>query len=476
MRVEFSTKQGNCLTEGLETTNSSSLEATENNEPKSAPPQDIKDDKMIIKLEYEFNELKSDVKKFEIQLKTVNDRPEHTADPAHYTVDLSEIKEELEKELSAIMDRLNLLESKQEQMYSMTQNKIAKFAEKFEKSTSGATRNLSTDSAGDSDSGISKKALEEINRSIQEKIDELNEKLEQKADLDDTMKELNSFRDAITSLNLKKHVDPAAHAKQIAELEEKIDELATYEKDIEILTTKNEDLSKQLQTSEESIDKILHAMAEKASNRDVSDLFSRLKAASGKMEKFVNHLNEIQKQIDMSKSESGPDFLRMINTIEKRVETVQEVFNERMFETEKDFTKLEEEVTEFKKLADKSDISLIKLIQQVDSMQSKLDLLDQAFNGFMVPSGLLHGSQDSGMVDYIKDSVTSLRREFFKFKDESGANFTLIGETLSKNADKHDLKDLENKLTEKIDLNEKLNLKSKTEMRRIIKDLEEKVR
>ena len=165
----------------------------------------------------------------------------------------------------------------------------------------------------------------------------------------------------------------------------------------------------------------------------------------------------------------------MISAIEKRLETIQEAFNQRMYENEKAFNKLDEEVDEFKKMADKTDINLIKLTQKVDNIQTKLDLLDQAFNGFMVPSGLLHGGQDNSLMEALRESISGLRREYFKFKDEAGANFALIGETLAKNADKHDLKDLENRLQEKIDSNDKSILKNKSELRRILKDLEEKV-
>ena len=56
-------------------------------------------------------------------------------------------------------------------------------------------------------------------------------------------------------------------------------------------------------------------------------------------------------------------------------------------------------------MADKTDISVIKLILKVDTMQIKLDLLDQAFNRFMVPVGLPRRNQDSRNIDFLKDSL-----------------------------------------------------------------------
>lgn len=322
------------------------------------------------------------------------------------------------------------------------------------------------------------KALDDINKFIQEKIDELNEKFDSKADLESTLNDIKSLKESIKEINSKKQVDPNSHAansKKIEDLQDRMEAVEDFEQKLNELNTKDEELAKLIKSNEQFLDKLVKSMDEKASERDVSNLVSQVNSTSANFSKLTNHLNEIQKQIDSIKSESGPNFLQMINSLEKHLESVQEAFNQRMYDTEKSAIRLEEEVTEFKAMADKTDISVIKLVQKVDTMQIKLDLLDQAFNGFMVPAGLLHGSQDSSNIDFLKDSLASLRREYFKFKDEAGANFALIGETLSKNADKHDLKDLENKVNDKLENNEKSILKTKSEFRRIIKDLEDKV-
>ena len=396
----------------------------------------------------------------------------------HY---FTEFKDELDKEIANILSRLSSLEDRQDQIQELSQQNnnqldvFRKSSQEFNKSQYGSSR---INSDNEDDVPLSKKALEDINKSIQDKIDELNEKFDKKADLEATMKEINSLKEAITAMNAKKQVDPtshAAHSKKIEDLQDRIEAVEDFEDKINDLNTKNEELAKLIKSNEDYIDKLTRTVEEKASEREISNLASQVNLNSNNMSKLINHLNEIQKQIDSIKSESGPDFLKMINSLENHLTSVQEAFNQRMYDTEKGFIKVEEEVSKFKAMADKTDISVIKLIQQVDTMQIKLDLLDQAFNGFMVPAGLLHGNQDSSNVDFLKDSLSSLRREYFKFKDEAGANFALIGETLAKNADKHDLRDLENKINDKLDVNEKSIIKIKSEFRRIIKDLEDKV-
>ena len=394
----------------------------------------------------------------------------------HY---ITELKDDLDKEIANILSRLSALEEKQDQIQEYTQQSNSQIVN-LQKSYQGLIRKHGSSgiNSDEEDIPLSKKALEDINKSIQDRIDELNERFSQKANLDETMKKINSLKESIININSKKQVDPsshAAHQKKIEDLQERMQDVEGLEYKIKDLNNKNEELSKQIKSNEEYIDKLLNAVEEKADEKEMASLSAKMNLTSTKLEKMVNHINEVQAQIDSIKKDSGPDFLKLINALEKHLESVQEAFNQRIYETEKESTRLDEELTEFKTMADKTDINLIKLTQKVDSMQTKLDILDQAFGGFMVPSGLLHGNQDNSNVDFLKESLAGLRREYFKFKDEAGSNFALIGETLAKNADKHDLKDLENKINEKVDSNDKSIIKIKSEFRRMIKDIEEKV-
>lgn len=174
------------------------------------------------------------------------------------------------------------------------------------------------------------------------------------------------------------------------------------------------------------------------------------------------------------KTNKGPDFEKLITSLETKLENVNDAVNERIFDSERNIESLNRILDETGNIANKADMCGIKLTQNLDSVKTKLDLLDQAFNGFMVPSNLLNGGNDASSIDVVKESLASLRREFFKYKDECSANFALIGDTFSKNADKHDLKDLENRLSEKIDHNEKIMIKNKAEIRRIIKESDDK--
>lgn len=252
--------------------------------------------------------------------------------------------------------------------------------------------------------------------------------------------------------------------------------MSVLESKIKTLQQKLDLNEKQYKDNEKFLDKIIADLGEKASAKDIYEIVTKSNGHDKHINGLINHINEVQKQIDAFKKIEGPDYGRMIDACQSRIDTNQNAANERMYAIEKSIEHLTGIVSEFKNMADKTDMNLIKKSQQVDSIQRKLDLLDEAFNGFMVPSGLLNGGEDSKALDYIKDSLSSLRREFFKFKDESGANFTLIGESLSKNSDHHDLKALEARLAERIDRNEKSSLKSKNDLRRQLKELDDKVR
>lgn len=424
-----------------------------------------------------------DFRNFEVQLSSIKPNSLDIGESGELGNYIKELKDDYDKELSSILTRLHLLEEKQDninQAAEQNKNKIVALQKSYQDldKLQFADTRLNSPRSDIDDAPLGKKALDEINKSIQDRMDDLNEKFDQKANLDDMLKEFNVLKESIISLNARKHVDPASHAahgKEIEELDDRITRMERYGGDIEYLNSKSDDVSKALKTNEELIYKVLAEIGDKANLKEVSDLTTKVSHTQNNINKIINHLNEVQKQIDKIQDDSGPDYSKMINAIEKRLETIQDAFNQRMYDNEKNINRLEEDVGEFKKMADKTDIGLIKLIQQVDSIQIKLDLLDQAFNGFMVPSGLLHGNQDNSLYDALRESIASLRREYFKFKDEAGANFALIGETLSKNADKHDLKDLENRLQEKIDSNEKSTIKNKSEFRRILKDIEDKV-
>jgi len=174
-------------------------------------------------------------------------------------------------------------------------------------------------------------------------------------------------------------------------------------------------------------------LSNKATSRDLSDIHSRMKTAEKNANGLVNHINEIQKQVDSLKSETGPDYEKMIKSLQKLVDLNQEVTSQRIYTNEKALEHLTSVVKEFKSLADKTDNNVIRLTQKVDSIQRKLDLLDEAFNGFMVPSNLLNPSADTYEFDHLKDSLSSLRKDFFKFKDECSSNFQTVGDSLSNN-------------------------------------------
>jgi hypothetical protein len=215
-------------------------------------------------------------------------------------------------------------------------------------------------------------------------------------------------------------------------------------------------------------------MTEKADKNEISSIYRLLKSTDIKTEGLVNHMNELQKEIDSMKQETGPDFEKMINALQKQVDRNYEVNSEKVHSNEKDIEHLAMLLDEVSKMVDKTDINVIKLTQRVDAIQKKLDLLDEAFNGFMVPADIF-GEKDTSAIDLLKESLSSLRREFFKYKDESSSNFSAIKEKFAKNADKLDLRDLEDKLTEMIDKNQKGMVKNKAELRRLLKDIDEKV-
>ena len=456
--------------------------------------EDLKDDKMITEMETNMSKVHQDIKIIEdlISKLYVEVKPSEGADT---TVDISfymnEVRDEFRIEIDSLLERICNLEDKQDLNTSSIGNSKA-MIDLLQKSINSIEQTSSvmipheepqpvivTNEPTEPKEEVSKELLDQLQTKIDDKFSELSKILESKADIDNTENEFEAVKQNILDLQNKKYVDPYAHSvhsKEIKEIQEDLVKFYDIESDIKKLQDLTTNIERNSKSNEEYINQLLADMVNKSDHKDVSLLFSRSKTAESDINGLAKHLNDIQKQVDTFRQQKGPDFEKIIAALENKLENINVACNERINEHEKAIKDIREDLEDTRRMADKTDMNLIKLTQLVDSMKSKLDLLDEAFNGFMVPSNLLNSNTDSSAFDILKESLASLRREFFKFKDECSANFTLIGDTLSKNADKHDLKDLENRLTEKIDHNERVMMKNKAELRRLLRDTDDKLK
>jgi len=384
-----------------------------------------------------------------------------------------QISFEIGNQIEEIKERLDKIEQSK-QLSQDNEDKINQLELKLQ-NFSGPTENFSQPPPIQESNTISQETIDEINKSIQNKVESLENKF--KVTNSTQVKEINEMKEDLRELQSKKYVDPssvAAHTKDIMELNEKFLTIYGLENKLKDFANKNEFLTNKINKSEKDFHKLLEILDTKSNTEDLNNCTLNLTTALKQIDGLINHTNELQGEINKMNEDTGPDFEKMIQTLQKQVDQNHDVSVMKCQYNEKEIGKLAAKLLECNNLADKNDVASIQTSQQVTSVQKKLDALDEAFNGFMLPKNFLGGAENSE-IDLLKESLSSLRKEFFKFKGESSSNFGEIEDLLNFNADKHDLKDLELRLQDKIDKNTKSHMRTKADLRRFIREVDEKV-
>lgn len=148
---------------------------------------------------------------------------------------LNDDHENVQVDLQPIFDRLDNLEAKSDEImnaYHFGNSKFQKLEEQYKNLTDLISRSQNNTEFSDTNeiptmNNIDEEALDKIKEQMQNKFEDLEARLEQKTDNDSFNTELGTLKDAITSLESVKHVDPASHAsheKDIYDLTERLDE------------------------------------------------------------------------------------------------------------------------------------------------------------------------------------------------------------------------------------------------------------
>lgn len=148
-----------------------------------------------------------------------------------------EFQEYPEVDLQPIHDRLDELESKSDEImnaYHFGNSKFLKLEEQYKTLTDLISRSQNSTappiiSETPVITQVDEEALDEIKQQMQAKFEDFEARLALKTDNDSFNNEIGVLKDAITSLESVKHVDPASHAehaKDICDLAERLDEFS----------------------------------------------------------------------------------------------------------------------------------------------------------------------------------------------------------------------------------------------------------
>lgn len=381
----------------------------------------------------------------------------------------------MENKFEELISRITELENRPKS-FGMTEGDKRRI-EGLEKKLAQIETETSKESEVFPEPSLSNAEFESFQKIVDLRFDNFEKK--QLDNVKDASKDINILKESIRELKEVKHVSPTSHeshTKDIMELNEKILMIYGLENKVKDLVDENKRLTSKSEKSERDFAKLLQLLDTKTDLENFNKFTKSVAMNRKDVKKLFEHVDNHQIEIDTMKNETGPDFEKMIAMLQKQVDQNYDVTLVRAHNNEKELEKINSSIMAIRSTGDKAETNTIKLAQVLDGTQKKLNNLDEAFNSFIMPKDILNGGNDTSEMDVVKESLSSLRKEFFRFKDEASTNFSVIGDTLETNADKHDLGEVEKKLQDKIDKNIKVISRTKNDIRRLAKDFEEKAK
>ena len=368
--------------------------------------------------------------------------------------------------INDLQDRVEKLENQQEK----TNDKLENHDERIEKL--------------EQDNDVNK---DKISSNSQD-ISELKDQLPEKVDCDVFDQEINYIKELLKQLMEGKDADikmpppPAASSgmstkdqNKMKEMMAKIPELEKMLQDVleRLKRAENniENHDKNIKDHDKEIEKIWDELAKKANQSDLKDLFDRLNNLERDLEKVISALNSMSNSKAPVLSTTPTNSDKRFDALEKKVEEIRNDINNGLRDLGKQLNEVNERCSNSEKEIEKLKNDLLKLMKKVNDLELKIDtILKMGNNNNTQVSGV-----DPEKLDELKKILNDLRNDYRNFKNEVFDKFNQTDEELSKKADKEDLEKLKKMLMDKLkDLENALN-KTKSDLKRALKILNEKV-
>jgi chromosome segregation ATPase len=376
----------------------------------------------------------------DVQMEIGNIKVEETeitkgnSDGSEFILLLNDLREDFDREIGDLMQKLQSLERKNENLEIFSQN-ISKNFELLQKAyqdlDSSVQNTLSAHTPQTQpqieppptpttlpielpENLITEDQLSAHISPIFSKLTELSSLITSKASTSDFAISLSALEGQINGLKSRPVVSVNDHQQLFENFSSLQEKVSTLSASLDELTESTAEMSSDLSA--------------KASKKELEKITS---ISSSNHSALANHLNELQTQIDAFTSESPPDFSKPIEALQSRLESINSSTSSRLFALDKKLEDAFSILSDLGEASQKTNRYSIKLEGNFESTKKKLDLLDEAFNGFMVPSNLFGGG-DTSEIDFVKESLSSLRKEFFKHKDETNENFRELSGVVGK--------------------------------------------
>ena len=321
-------------------------------------------------------------------------------------------------------------------------------------------------------------------------IGELKDTMPEKVDCDTFDYEINYLKELFNQLGTDKKIDfqipppkpgmSTKDANKMKEMMAKIPELEKALKEIlERLARAERGLEghdKNLKEHDKQIEQIWEELAKKASAADLKDLMDRLKQVESDLERIIQHLNSIDKGSGIALPQLGGDASdKRLKALEKKLEDLWNHLSNSLRDINKTIDSLNNEFKGVKKDIEDQKNDLLKFMKKVNDIELKLEALLKAG----LPSGgttVQMSTKDNEKLEELKKALNDLRNDYRGFKSEVLDKFNQVDRALDTKASKEDLENLKNLLKNRLDELEKALNKTKGDLKRALKILNDKVK
>ena len=223
-----------------------------------------------------------------------------------------------------------------------------------------------------------------------------------------------------------------------------------------------------LDAHDSQINNLSKSLSDKA-DKSVADQLNSLKSTLNGILRELGQFDPIRADIETNKKRS--DALEKINlSLEERMDFMKSSVNERLRALESALGIFENDIAKLDDESNRQGGAIIKINQRLDG-------LDRSVVGAMFvnpPTNVISISQAD--INQLADQLAALKRDLVSFKDEYYKRDKETQNELAKKADKADLAELEQLMRERLEAFDKTLIKTKTELKKALKIIDERIR
>lgn len=415
------------------------------------------------------DEVEKEIKELKIKIKEIEDRLRELKGGKSVKILPNSSKDDYSTFMYDLNDRLEKLEESHDKTVETVTNHTERI-EKLEKDNESNNKKIASN----------KQDIGEIKDSLPDKVD---------CETFDTeityIKELLNQLAGDKEIDMSKFAPPQAaglstkDANKLKDLAAKVPELEKLINDIlQRLGQAERDIQghdKSLKKHDKSIEELWAELSKKANVNDLKDLLDRMNQLEKDLANVVNHLNSLGNTSGTPAPVvvSGGSDDKRLKKLEEKVEDLRNHVSNSIRDINKTMDSLNSEVKGvYGELKDQKK-DFLKLVKRVNDLELKLDALLK--RGQQEATTVQVSGIDNDKLEDLKQQLNELRNDYRSFKNEVLNQFNTVSKELDKKASKEDLENLRNLLQNRLDDLEKSLNKTKNDLKRALRILNDKV-